>query len=1548
MATEPNNTFINTFIKGMNGDIAVDNVQNGQYTFAQNYRIQTQTSINQTQTVNDGSGAIAPVEYGKVFETPFTSVNPEVLATTDSVILAADSINDNGVVIIKDSLVEDDEYTWVVYHVKRVDDHISYNRVFGIYTENGVEKHVSGATTKLSKFSIALDQPQEDVLNLYIADGVHHMMVINVFDDDFKTCTDVQQIEFYASYPKQQAIVDSLISGSLKTSQVTYQYRFYKKYGIISTLSPETKPLQIIAQNRLTEKGCAEDTNTQLGVRLRLPNSGQINSLFDHVQLFRIQQLKPDDVKVFLVADRKIKPDQAITIDDIGTPSELQEYSIDEFNALSSLHVIPMCIETAQNRLFCGNITDSTVLHDNTLRTHTYSKSSDNTIQLLNDDGDIRSVSDIEDVDNIVSDGYYKNTHRGVNDNYSNDGSIHPDGTIIGGSSQYVDWKLVYTSILLDEQEDLLNSTEAKAHTNDISTDICYSDGSVCEAQKKYYETICNPTTITDATYNYVFASSYIRSLRRGETYRYGVMFYTVRGERTSVMWIDDIKVPSEDEIPSTTFENGKLYAHPIGIQFSINLPQESKYEYVQYQIVRCAKIPEYTRDLYQAVVNPTMHNSLPNASHQMSPWYAMPFLLTHPLATGGPYFITNVGTAHSDQAWTYRLPDDVQGNGQYVHTLMSEDINIKRQSTLQALSSDEFSIRFIKNKTVGSVYDFSTSLSAVQSVSDPTFMEMWFKTIVASYETTLQAALDKLHRSNIEFVENGINRVFKDTPYGRIPTPDYKYWYIPNYMNPLETVRVYKDNIKRSDFIIFRTYANEVLQNIQQGVYTASQQSTSDLEYIITELNKVPINNTEAYELFKVGNGGSITDKYYLLTWWYGANYNDDDEPLSTANIAKGINSVTNKTSDGFQFAYYEDGDSSFNTITASAFGDTKQPQWNDGFDNKKLSSNNKFITTFSKKYQQFDTTLNNCRYVNWFAGGKYDLGGKDYQYGVNKAHEDDDSDYNGDWSYPSGSLNRDENYDPTVEMVVKGTFRSVNAYGWIGPGPISLMATTNKNEVVWQQNAPDYVGCYVCAISHPATQFAGDTSELRQYDTYYGHGNYSDINKSLVVFDGEIYIAPAEITSLYKAYDFESSNDSLESMQVVNYVPMESVINPYLEYGLNYRNTGSKNIMTEPGEIVGVATQDRPAYSYNDVYSCNDTTSFIYEPETVDSDTTKFQARILYSDEQQAADSINVKGVFKPLNYIDTETKYGPITHLLAIKDTLYVWQTGAFAKLSINERSLVKDENSNTIQLGQGGVLQRTDYLSQHYGMREYDHAAIGVDGSVYWLDMINNVVAYFNGNTDALSTKLQVQNYLNENINHDIQVQISYDTQYKELLCKCLNDGKQLVFNLSGPYAVGVFTRDYHATIYLTSVLYGICTGRFVQHNNIKESEKNMFLTPTILQFVVNGVPTTTKTFDNQQINVLQKSTYFGLDLNFMANKTFVFETDLHNNFETEMMRGQRISAREGNIQYAIPRADNEDYGNRMRGKWMKVTMTDTNPEYDYAISHIITKFRQSFS
>jgi hypothetical protein len=84
------------------------------------------------------------------------------------------------------------------------------------------------------------------------------------------------------------------------------------------------------------------------------------------------------------------------------------------------------------------------------------------------------------------------------------------------------------------------------------------------------------------------------------------------------------------------------------------------------------------------------------------------------------------------------------------------------------------------------------------------------------------------------------------------------------------------------------------------------------------------------------------------------------------------------------------------------------------------------------------------------------------------------------------------------------------------------------------------------------------------------------------MVVFDGDIYITPQEITTMYKTYDF-MSYDTLQSMQITNFVPMESKVNTFFDYGMNLLNTDSSNLLIEPGSIDGVTTQDRPAHQYN-----------------------------------------------------------------------------------------------------------------------------------------------------------------------------------------------------------------------------------------------------------------------------------------------------------------------------------------------------------------------------
>jgi hypothetical protein len=55
--------------------------------------------------------------------------------------------------------------------------------------------------------------------------------------------------------------------------------------------------------------------------------------------------------------------------------------------------------------------------------------------------------------------------------------------------------------------------------------------------------------------------------------------------------------------------------------------------------------------------------------------------------------------------------------------------------------------------------------------------------------------------------------------------------------------------------------------------------------------------------------------------------------------------------------------------------------------------------------------------------------------------------------------------------------------------------------------------------------------TDEEKQYDVYYGFGNTNtNVYDAYNVFDGDVYITPCEITTMYKAYEF-NSYDTLPS---------------------------------------------------------------------------------------------------------------------------------------------------------------------------------------------------------------------------------------------------------------------------------------------------------------------------------------------------------------------------------------------------------------------------------
>lgn len=1427
MAINQSNTHINSFTKGMNTDTSLDMISNEQYVSGYNIRITNESLLGQNYDSNSKRGVISPIEEGQEYYTSLPDYDR---------ILATASIENVGIIITRLS-----DKTWKVYKITKEGDNITTKCIFQ-----------PKETTNAESFSVLLNKEQENIFKLYIADGEHELICIDIN----KEYTNVYLDQFIPNhmYPKDKVNIVKKITGKLKTQQVQYAYRFYKKNNICTKLSPLTNKIQIINSNRSKEIGNAEDTVTSIGLQLKITKPYDFRD-FDRIQLYRISYYKHDhNSEVNLIYDAKIpnseKSSTEIIVNDDGIES-LQTLSIEEFSALSGLNIIPQSIEQNQNYMFVANTIDNTMIKNKEFSPSdfiAYSCNQNERYVLYSDSLYERSnsYSNIDDID----ENYYINKYSDINDG---DKESNPcryikndyGHLILGGKGRLIKWNFISTDITVHQKCDIEFNASSYDQYNEVPVSDQYIDSKSIYPiyynnglQKYYNDTIkpseylkqhSLPSSNIKLNYDDIFTSSMFRSLKRNEVYRYGIVIYDKYGKRSNVYWIADVRTPSEQEFPSTVLENNNLVSRPIGIHFEVNLGND-----YSYQIVRCQKTPEYTKNMLQCVLSrpirqPLYDNGIKKVesetatntgSTQKSPYYPQQFLSTNFYT----YYCRNL---EYDDKYLGRATNI---NNKRLFQIFNPQINVQREDLLQQLSSVDLSINPIS------------------------FM----------YGASLQKDGDK---------------------------------------------------IKPKDYI---TYTS----NMAGGVpYKESYSKANALEYL---------KNTKISYQYSINATLPFVD---VNGKKFNTGKEDDDHGQQCAIYKKYKEKVSNV------FYYYNKILKSSNSIAVDKVDDVKNPTWDEGWDNLQHSDGK--VQTGSKTYKGFTSNIGEFEYVNWVCSNLYDLqvGTSPDSYSAGDA-DDKFSVYT--LSITEGGSDYGESHNDLYRVL-----------GCQGPGPVCFLLALNKeaenndlfSKEIALQNGNVLNGSLLCNIQHSATQFAGITKEEKQYDVYYGFGNYSNTNDSYV-FDGDVYILPCEFVTMFKTYDF-NSRYSLQSTQFVYYVPMETTINTFLDYGMNYRNTQSKNLQLEPGEIVGIAVQDRPITQYNLVYSDNNTSNDIFNTEQLDEQEDNYPQRIHYSELKTNGEQIDSWGNFKASDYIDCDTRYGGVTHLLTDKDVLYFWQAQAFGRLTVNERSLVKDQNSNTIQLGQGGVLQRTDYINTKHGMRQYDRSSVAYNNAIYWIDVTNKAILQSNGQQVVnYGYSLNVQNIVN-NMTNDIP-KINIDIQHGELLCKCLPLNYQLVFNPNIGVATSVYTRQYDDMISLNNVIYGIQNvnsqygkiNRLMQYNYLNKCDK--YLSPTQISFCVNPNSSTTKVFDNQEIITLNRD-YVG-DNDFMQNKNYMFYTNLYQVMQNPIGNTDR----EGNVKYSIPRIDNERYGNRIRGKWMQVTMEDSNPKYESSISHVVTTFRQSFS
>lgn len=448
MSINPNNQQINVFSKGMNTDTSDAFIDSEQYRYAENLRFVTNTGSDAGE-LKSIKGKL-PLNIQPIQDTyPLQQDN----------ILAVSKIRDKIIVIGE---TDDGWCIWSLFE-QNADENFWHSFCHFGPCEEQIGDDISIVTRYESDKNI----------KVYIADGIHKLMSVNIADyayagSHIKDITGRLELPL----PKLTTQINNNVDSRIQAPVLQYAYILYKLGGATTNISPLTNPIVLYKDNQ----GYYDGEVVKNTVTLSL-NFQNIDTNINRIKVFRIgyvQNGQPPEVALIYDGDFPNGANNSFEFTDEGY--NVSKLSTAEFIAQNGIDFKPLVIESKNVYLFAANIE--------------YEQS---------------------EVDQI-----------------------------------FENCTATYQFELAD--------------TYDIDKD------------------------------NHVSNGTYTASFRRGEAYRFGIVFFDNKGRKSSVMCIDDKSVDreSQQDTSFTTNNNGQTYtAHPYRVKATIsNIPAECS----GYELVRCKR----------------------------------------------------------------------------------------------------------------------------------------------------------------------------------------------------------------------------------------------------------------------------------------------------------------------------------------------------------------------------------------------------------------------------------------------------------------------------------------------------------------------------------------------------------------------------------------------------------------------------------------------------------------------------------------------------------------------------------------------------------------------------------------------------------------------------------------------------------------------------------------------------------------------------------------------------------------------------------------------
>lgn len=1540
--TEPQ---INSFAGGLNSDDDLSVVATNQYIDARNIKI---SSYRGGEGRDNRHGSLMPVQGVKLAGS-FAGEGNKVVATG--------SIRDYGVVVC----IDENENRLKIYSFKNVIGGTVHDQDF-----NDIQKISLVANAPLlpldkgdeypDVFDIYLNYESENNIKLYLADSKHPIMVFNINRNDSLIYGELDKCLSYPEAICKPPVFEEYVPGKIEFGVVSYCYQLYNRYGIHTGASIQCQQIPIgnyDFDNKYVKCGGKHGAISNCGVKISIQIPRNYWHL-DYIKIFRVQYTQNGQMPIVsVIYDAKVNFNEQdsteLIINDVGN-DPIEHISVEELNSLQGVRIIPNSLASKDGFLFAANTkTIQTTIKDfDKWDARAFRFNYKNTSTVTDIDGNNSFTidahgKDIED-DSVAVPPFDHDCYDDTYNNINKEASMYFANFVfdskyqwVGGSGKNIEWRFVISSQVED-------SCVKENNTRKIGTLYNYSQKENVQQNNVFYiDKDFEPSIIEKAEFDPGINKNtwLIKSLRRNEIYRYGIVLYDKYCQASPVKWIADIRTPNVIEkgfelMSSNTIVNGKrfeLVIRNLGIQFKVkSLPEGC----TGYQIVRCARHESDIATISQGVLSSPVSNAY---SRQYE-------------GKNNEYYVTK----YHMFCPTGFLTTNKFIEGYYVHNQLTGDggdlssqcmTNIDNDKLLQFVSKEVcYQPESFKQFTKDKKYYLQKQSFLFGARGDYRFNDDQYDSPKNGHINTEYGELiGYANRRNFKFVIPCISNCAVELFTGPYDNGDARGTFHVNDIDVINDISknssiCYLDAPYNTSYfyrINPQSYKNSGLGNDRPYSYALIK------DYILS-FDRLYNNDDQSANKRKEKSGKFIIQKAfaYIKLYEQGA----------------GVKDFLERSYDFFGKPY-------INYIQDFQLVD--QIKWDQAFKRNFNKDNNEQAS--SKTYTNYAISAGGVLFTNMITGGICnDTNGNIFESFGN---------YNGAFKGDGTSNKVGKNVCfgtggkclllscQYIETGTAGAFsyyypKNGNYYDSlkydslkIDPGMIA--------EVI----RPTLLGTYLTNLRQYTTPYGGYSFTNRLTNIYYGDGNYfQSENKWNTVFDGDCHVETFEYTSMHKVYGAYTKNgkDELQfpNTHMITYsIPTESNIWCKFQYGWtlssNARDNYASFIQTEPCEITEAYVQKEPEYVYNSVYSVQNTSMpFAAYDDLNPQDYNKtIDTRVYYSDLKQNDEIIDSWCKFRSSNFIDVDQEYGSITDICTFKNVLTFFQEQSFGILSVNDRSVATDNSGQNIVLGTGGVLDRYDYYSNTYGMHKQQFCSVCTTGGLYWFDNHNNVICLFDGQSVVqLSKQGKVQNILNKYKKND-NFKVFYNNRQNEVIFNVLSDDMQIVYNEMLGKFTSTLTIPFDGAIqffngeYLVKKNDTVCV---YQYDYLDESPKstNQQLLSSYVKYVVAQQPLVTKVFDNQEIvtyeNLQLQDVIRDNDDYFSKNHKYTWQTESQ---KIESSLEEQITLRENNHRFVIPRADGL-FGNRARGKVMICSIEDIKPNPAMAIQYIITKYRQSWS